>query len=97
MTPLGVFLIVVVILAKSIPLTLTEREIGRTLTFVANYWFLFPPVTSDYPLIQHLWTLAIEEQFYFFWPAILLLGWRAGRFVAIATILLSPVLRVGSF
>jgi peptidoglycan/LPS O-acetylase OafA/YrhL len=37
---------------------------------IQNYWFAPAPV-PDY--LSHFWTLAIEEQFYLFWPALLLL------------------------
>jgi peptidoglycan/LPS O-acetylase OafA/YrhL len=38
-------------------------------TFNSNLLFSFFPFTS---LTPHLWTLSVEEQFYFFWPAVIL-------------------------
>lgn len=45
----------------------------------------------------HLWSLSVEEQFYLLWPAtLLLLGTRKGLKVAIAVVLASPFLRLGT-
>jgi peptidoglycan/LPS O-acetylase OafA/YrhL len=38
----------------------------------------FAPDSSQVPLL-HLWSLGIEEQFYLFWPALLLLTHRLGK------------------
>ena len=39
-----------------------------------NYWTMF---SAPSPL-DHLWSLAIEEQFYVVWPIVVLIAWRAG-------------------
>jgi peptidoglycan/LPS O-acetylase OafA/YrhL len=47
--------------------------------------------------VGHLWSLSVEEQFYLLWPATLLfLGTSKGLRVAIAVVLLSPFLRLGT-
>jgi len=46
--------------------------------------------------LDHLWSLAVEEQFYLLWPAIMFLGSRFAGRVSLLVILLSPLVRVGS-
>jgi peptidoglycan/LPS O-acetylase OafA/YrhL len=56
-----------------------------SLFYVNNWWYVFND--SSYfefigrpPLLKHLWSLAVEEQFYLAWPAIAyLVARRAGR------------------
>jgi peptidoglycan/LPS O-acetylase OafA/YrhL len=42
--------------------------------------------SSDTKPLLHLWSLAIEEQFYIFWPLILSLFWRFKRGLLLATL-----------
>ncbi len=47
--------------------------------------------------LGHTWTLALEQQYYLLWPlAILVLGLRRSRWLAILVLILSPVLRVAT-
>lgn len=43
--------------------------VGAALLYVANWW-MYTGHTA--PLLEHTWTLAIEEHFYFVWPLLLL-------------------------
>src|SRR5258708_6541964 len=50
--------------------------------YVANWWFIVKHqsyfVASGRPSpLQHLWSLAVEEQFYILWPLGLLVAWRS--------------------
>ena len=68
-------------------------------TFTWNYAFLWtsaPPVI--YWDLGHLWTLAVEQQFYLIWPLLLLwLGPRRGLWLAVALIAWCPLARVGTY
>ena len=55
---------------------LLGESIAAGVAFVSNFFLLrqtsyFAPDAADNPLL-HLWSLGIEEQFYIFWPLILL-------------------------
>jgi peptidoglycan/LPS O-acetylase OafA/YrhL len=85
------FIFVIAILAMQHVMSLERWD----LTFAATYTMNYHPV-SGWP-VGHLWSLAIEEQFYILWPAILLtLGaLRSSRFL-IGLLFLAPLLRLAS-
>ncbi|HEY4319878.1 MAG TPA: acyltransferase [Gemmatimonadales bacterium] len=71
---------------------LPTRDVLFAATFLANFqtdrgWYL-----------GHTWSLAVEEQFYLIWPTIFLLAGKRWRLtVAIAAVIIAPVVRVGVF
>ena len=96
--PLLVFLLGVRLCSSWRGLTITSGELVSPLSFFTNYELFFPAHTTDYPLIAHLWSLCVEEQFSnILWPTLLLMGWTASRHVAVLIICTVPVLRVATF
>jgi peptidoglycan/LPS O-acetylase OafA/YrhL len=61
------------------------REDGvAALLYVTNWWYVIEDQTyfdavGRPPLLQHLWSLGLEEQFYLVWPWVLLLLYRRWR------------------
>jgi peptidoglycan/LPS O-acetylase OafA/YrhL len=84
------------------PLQLSDRlhDIVAALFYYANWHFIasdqsyFAGLSGASPL-RHTWSLAIEEQFYFVWPLLLLLALRIGalrrRWTLLAALLLATV------
>ena len=81
-----------------------RRDLPWAITFVLNWSYLFFEQSyfvniSRPPLLQHLWSLSVEEQFYVIWP-ILLIGLykvKVGRLTPRAKIFIaSSVLAIAS-
>ncbi|MGY1624185.1 acyltransferase family protein [Geodermatophilus sp. SYSU D00965] len=80
-------LLATILLAKLVlaPLELTELSHASVATalYASNLWFAFAGtdyLASDAPsVLQHYWSLAVEEQFYVIWPVVLLFVHRVGR------------------
>jgi len=68
-------------------------------TFLWNYGSLWgAPSAAAGEVVGHLWTLSLEEQFHLVWPAtLILLGRRRGGQIALASIIVFPILRVASY
>ena len=103
---LGVTALIVAVVAYDAAAAF-RRDLPGALFYFSNWLSIFTE-TSYFefigrpPMLKHLWSLAVEEQFYIFWPAIAVLayrfrGARAVGLVAVAGALLSTLaMTVGS-
>jgi peptidoglycan/LPS O-acetylase OafA/YrhL len=78
--PALVYLAAVSVLAAFGLIEASRMDIFSCLVFLRNYWGA-GPLHGWYT--GHFWSLAVEEQFYLFWPALLFLaGWKRTRWIA---------------
>lgn len=69
-------------------LTLKPGDLAHALTYTMNYRY------NPAHWLRHLWSLSVEEQFYFLWPGLLwFAGKRRGMKVAWGVVLADPIIR----
>ncbi|HZY61166.1 MAG TPA: acyltransferase [Edaphobacter sp.] len=99
--PIYLYVAVLLIFSWMGRLATNRMDILSALFFFHNY----VPHSSMWSL-EHFWTLSVEEQFYLIWPGILyyclshrpgIEGRMSAAKVAIAVIIISPVIRVVAF
>lgn len=92
------YILVIALLSLSGVIATAPNSILHAATFLLNYsQFWTPGEQSLYHqyFIFHFWTLALEEQFYLFWPLLLVLCRLArAKQAAILALFLCPLLRV---
>lgn len=85
-------------LAVSLALTLAGVFAGDLRAFIVGATYTSNYLGGGAVLLEHTWSLSLEEQFYLFWPAaLLLLGTRKSIKLAIWLILLSPFSRIVTY
>jgi len=79
-----------------------------SMAYVTNWWYVvqdlsYFEVMGRPPMLQHLWSLAVEEQFYLLWPLclVLLYRWRGrpgvGRVAFTVALVSTLLMALGSF
>jgi peptidoglycan/LPS O-acetylase OafA/YrhL len=64
-----------------------EHEDLSTFVSAATYTIIYHPHPQGW-LVQHAWSLSIEEQFYVLWPVVLLIALRRGVALRVSALLL---------
>ena len=86
------FLGITALLAAAGMVEVTRKEMISASLFVMNYF-----TDRNTWWIGHIWSLSVEEQFYWIWPSVLIFsGLDRALKIAIALVLLNPLLRFAS-
>jgi len=87
--PYYAFVLALIVLQAMGWVELLGGDVLHALTYTSNY---HPERSWN---TGHTWSLAVEEQFYLLWPAVLLMaGRRRGLMIAAALLLLCPLIRL---
>jgi peptidoglycan/LPS O-acetylase OafA/YrhL len=101
--PALLLVLAVVSLAAAIVYRDAARQVASdalaSLLYVNNWWYIaadqsYFEFIGRPPLLKHLWSLAVEEQFYLIWPAIAFLVMR--RFARRGVLLVAMTLAIAS-
>lgn len=95
--PVYYFVVLVsAILAAPMGKSLSSLDLAFYIVYIQNYFPQIPTLMAGgIPLTSHTWTLAVEEQFYWLWPLIVLvLGPRSLRGVVICCVIGAPIARL---
>jgi peptidoglycan/LPS O-acetylase OafA/YrhL len=60
-----------------------KEDVLASTFYVTNWWYVvhgtsYFEATGRPPLLQHLWSLSVEEQFYLIWPLLMFGLWKIG-------------------
>lgn len=89
--PFYVYLLCIGLLGASGVLFLNRGDLVEAACYVINYF----PGREQSVYVRHIWSLAIEEQFYILWPGLLRFGGRKLAFqIAAAFLVAAPALRL---
>ena len=91
-----VVVLVSVMLALAAGRSPASLDLPFYVVYLQNY---FPQIPSEMnggiPLTSHTWTLAVEEQFYWLWPLVILIaGSRTLRVIVVACVIGAPITRL---
>ena len=78
------------------------KHVASSVAFVSNFTFAnevgYFDVDAEFKPMLHLWSLAVEEQFYIFWPLLLLLAWKLRKnLLMVCLVVLIPSFFVNLF
>ncbi len=72
-----------------------QEHLPYTLAYIYNFYIASAKFSGDSWLIGHFWSLSVEEQFYIFWPMLILLTPKQHiKKLFLAAIVLGPIIRL---